>query len=276
MTGAGFSTTTLAILSALVEERLGLHYREQDRAIFEGKIGDRLSASGFASPLDYYYYLRYDDPSGDEWRRLADALLVGETYFFRELDALESAFESVLGPAVAAHRDRRVRVLSAACATGEEPLSIAMMARARGLADALDIVAVDVNETALRRARAGTYRERSLRSLPAAHAHWLTPRPDAPGSFDADPTLVARVDYRHVNLLDRPAVAALGLFDLVLARNVLIYFRDETVVDVVKSLTAVMGPRARLLVGASESLLRFGLDLVCEERKGAFFYRRPP
>ena len=84
------------------------------------------------------------------------------------------------------------------------------------------------------------------------------------------------VTYRQLNLLDQTSVTTLGSFDLILCRNVLIYFSDETVHRVVTALCRALAPRGRLVVGASESLLRFGTLLHCEERGGAFFYARDP
>ena len=78
-----------------------------------------------------------------------------------------------------------------------------------------------------------------------------------------------------MNLLDAAEVTAVGAVDLVLCRNVLIYFADATIGRVVTQLGAQLRPEGRLAVGASESLLRFGTLLACEEVGGAFFYRHP-
>ena len=82
------------------------------------------------------------------------------------------------------------------------------------------------------------------------------------------------MDWRRVNLVDAAAVAALGAFDAILCRNVLIYFRDDTARRVVELLTSALVPGGHLLVGTSESLMRFGTALRCEERRSAFFYIR--
>jgi len=280
-------TTTLspqlfAIFSALVEEELGIHYAIDDAAIFADKLDGRAREAGFEGLLDYYYFLRYDAKAAVELEALADALVVGETYFFRELEPARAAIEHVLVPAV--RRSGRARVWSAACATGEEPLSLAMLLEEVGIADRTEIVATDLSKRSLTRAREGIYRSRSLRALP--------PAPPPPGftsqlgaiaarvmtreasGVRIHGPLVATIDYRHVNLLDHAAVRALGRFDLVLCRNVLIYFADPTVLRVIESLAAALTDEGRLLIGASESLLRFGTALGCEERGGAFLYGR--
>src|SRR5687768_10123504 len=119
------SPQLFAILSGLVEERVGLHYGPSERDLFLDKVQVRALEVGFDSLLDYYYYLRYDDPNGTELDQLAEALVVHETYFFRELEPLAVAVDDVIGPRVAA--GQRARIWSAACATGEEPLTAAML-----------------------------------------------------------------------------------------------------------------------------------------------------
>lgn len=276
MTTARLSPPLLSILSSLVEEKLGLHFAPDDAVIFEEKLRARATAAGFDSALDYYYFIRYDAAGEGELSNLANSLVVGETYFFRELDVLRAAIAHVVAPAVA--RWNKARIWSSACAGGEEPLSIAMLLAEAGLLDSCTLVASDISTAAIEKARGAIYRPRSMRvledppvnpSLKRLAERWLR----AEGSnIVADRTLVSRIDYRIVNLLDDAVIAALGEFDLVLCRNVLIYFSDSTTRKVVTSLGGRLRDRGKLVIGASESLLRFGTELVCEERAGAFLY----
>jgi len=275
------SPQVIAILGALVEERLGLHYGIDDTSLFVDKLIMRMGEAGFESGLDYYYYLRYDPAAQSELDALADALVVGETYFFRELDALRAAITHVVAPAV--KRRGKARIWSAGCATGEEPYSIAMLLTEAGLREATTIVATDLSERSLARARAGVYGGRALRLIdtPAEEDDTTQELRDIIRRYTVREGSTARVDraalgpieWRQLNLLDHAAVAAQGAFEVVLCRNVLIYFTDETVKRVVRSLAGVLRrPDGRLVIGASESLLRFGTILHCEERGGAFLY----
>lgn len=265
------SPPVFAILSALIEEKLGLHYSVAERDLLEDKVSTRALEAGFDSLLDYYYFLRYDPAAADELAALTDALVVGETYFFREHPPLRVLIDAFLAPWCKA--GRRPRVWSAACATGEEPLTLAMMLADRGLADAVELVATDISGRALDRARAGLFGARSLRVNPEPHLveRYLAATQQG---YRADPALVASISWRQVNLVDAAAVAALGLFDAVLCRNVLIYFRDDTIRSVVERLSGALAPDGVLLVGVAESLLRFGTTLVGEEREGSFVYRK--
>jgi chemotaxis protein methyltransferase CheR len=256
-----------AILTALVEERAGLSYTLRDLSLFEGKAAARAADAGFASMLDYYYYLRYDDPEHRELDALVEALVVHETFFFRELAALEVAVDSLLAPRIA--RGQRPRVWCAACATGEEVLTLAILLAERELLAHVELIASDISERALDRARRGVYSLRALRQTPLQRAsRYLAQRGN---DLVADPALLAAIDFRRINLLEPPP---LGTCDLILCRNVLIYFDDRRVKQVVERLASMLAPEGALVIGVSESLLRFGTTLRCEELGGSFFYRK--
>lgn len=268
----GASPPVLTILSALVEERTGLHYGLLDHEVLAEKAGARAVEAGFESLLDYYYFLRYDAGAAGEMEALVDALVVGETYFFRELAPLQV----VVGLAEAlVRRGVRPRMWSAACATGEEPLTLAMLLDERGLLGEVDLVASDISPRALQRARSGLHGPRSLREgAPAALAGRYLRR-ERDGAVRVDPRLVEAVQWLRVNLASPGELGAVGRAHFVLCRNVLIYFRDETAVRVVNRLSDVLHPGGVLLVGLSESLLRFSTRLACEEHGQVFLYRRP-
>ena len=265
------SPSLFAIFKSLVEERVGIHYSNGDVDVFAGKLSARARDAGFDSLLDYYYFLRYDPAAGDEADALIDALVVNETYFHREADQLHVFCDLVLRPQTAMlGPGQRLRVWCAASSTGEEPFTLAILLAERGLLDSVEIFASDVSLRALGRAREGLYGPRALRALPPSFR-------DRYVFVDGERATVApfirrAVAFGRVNLMDDEAVARLGSFDAVLCRNVLIYFSDATTIRVVKALTDVLRPGGHLLVGASESLLRLGTLLTCEERGGSFFY----
>jgi chemotaxis protein methyltransferase CheR len=270
MIDARFTPALLSILTTLVEERIGMHYEVRDAEIFGSKVAARALESGFESMLDYYYFLRYDDADGSEFEALAESVVVNETYFFREVDQLRVLVSEVVVKRIAS--GGRPRIWCAACATGEEPLTVAMLLAERNLLGSVDIVASDISAKALARAREGAFRGRSLRATDAtARARWFEEHDDV---ARVRPEIHGAIAWHRVNLLDDAAIGALGSFDAILCRNVLIYFSEATVAHVSARLAAALRPDGLLLVGASESLMRFGTMLKCEERGGAFFYSR--
>ena len=266
-----FTPQLFAILSALIEERTGIHYSLEDKDLLGDKLSSRAAEAGFDSLLDYYYVLRYDPASQTEFDALIDALVVGETYFFRELPALQVLAAEFLAQACASGR---ARVWSAACATGEEPLTLAMLLAEQNLLDRVEIVASDISLRSLDRARAGIYGRRAVRDAPPPQLvlRWLR---EAGGRWETPPDLRQSVTFRRVNLTDDAQVSALGSFNAILCRNVLIYYSEATARQVVERLARALVPGGILLVGVSESLLRFSTTLACEEHRGVFVYRKP-
>jgi chemotaxis protein methyltransferase CheR len=265
------SPAIFSILSSLVEERTGLHYGANERELFFERVQGRALEAGFDSLLDYYYFLRYDPAAAVEMRALAEALVVNETFFFREIEPLRVIVARLLAPAV--REGRRPRVWSAACSSGEEPLTLAMLLADAGLLGDVEIVASDISDRVLARAKAGRYSPRAVRDGFDEHlaSSFLTKQ--SSGEWLVARALIDAVQWRRVNLTERDAVAALGRFDVILCRNVLIYFSDETTTRVLRSLGDALQPSGALFVGVSESLLRFGTFLTCEERDRVFLYR---
>jgi chemotaxis protein methyltransferase CheR len=266
------SSPIFAILSALVEEYAGLHYGLADRDVFLDRVAARAQEVGFDSLLDYYYYLRYDPGGAIEREKLIDALVVNETFFFRELAPLRLIVSDFLRPLV--RNGKRPRVWCAACSTGEEPLTLAMLLADEGILSDVEIIASDISGRALERARAGRFGRRSLRDAadPRLAARWI--QEDPSGTLTVAPELRNAIDWRRLNLCDSSCSAKVGVCDVVLCRNVLIYFSDQTLTRVLGNLTAALGPAGALFVGISESLLRFGTALACEEKNHIFFYRK--
>lgn len=272
MPGLPLTPQVFAILSGLVEERAGLHYGVADKDLFGDRVSLKATEAGFDSLLDYYYFLRYDPAGAAELDSLIDALVVGETYFFRELRPLEVLVDELIAPAIRA--GRRPRIWSSACATGEEPLTLAMLLDERGWLGSVDLLATDISQRSLARARAGRYSLRSVRTgaPPRLVERYLTQEKDG---YSVRPELVQAIRWSRLNLTDSKAVEAMGRFDAILCRNVLIYFRDELSRQVIGSLSRQLEPGGALFVSVSESLLRFGTALDCEERAGVFLYRKP-
>ncbi len=260
-----------SILSSLIEERGGLHYGLKDLGLMASKVSPRARALGFDLLLDYYYFIRYDPQGDEELAGLLESLVIHETYFFREAEQLKLLVDTCLLPRVEA--GARPRVWCAAASTGEEPYTLAMLLGERKLLGHVELIASDLSRSLLARAQAGIYGGRALRAVEGTVAtRWLVPT----GAREVRVPQVLRraIDWRRINLVDRAPIEALGKFDAILCRNVLIYFSDSVAARVVRQLTSALKTRGLLLVGASESLMPFGTGLNCEERSGSFFYRK--
>jgi chemotaxis protein methyltransferase CheR len=200
---------------------------------------------------------------------LVEAAVVGETYFFRHPEQLVLIRQLAIS---AAPRDRPLSIWSAGCATGEEPYTLAMElvdAGRLGLGDR--ILATDVSSRALGVAKEARYGEWSLRRLdPAVRNRHFESHPP---QVEVRPEIRAMVEFRRHNLVRDPA-PALG-FDLVLCRNVLIYFNPPTAALVVEKLAVSLAPGGVLVLGPVETPLAVGQDLERVEVDGVTAFRAP-
>ncbi len=263
------SLPIVMLLANLVEDHAGLHYPDARIDRFAEIVAAHAAESGFESLQDYYYMLRYDDDSRAALDRLIEELVIGETYFFRDAYPLVVLVDALADLAERAPRREKIRIWSAGCATGEEAVTLAILCERAGILDAVEIVASDISARALARARSGDYGLQSHRLYPRGVDPWI--RVEG-GRAIVDARLRDRIDWRRVNLVDGESVGAIGTFDAIICRNVLLYFADATVRRVTNHLAPALRPGGRLVVGACESLSRFGTTFECIEQSGAFFY----
>ena len=120
------------LLRDLITSYSGIHYENDKLDILADKLSERIVALGLANFDAYYHYLRYDSRGNDEWGPLMDALTVKETYFMREVEQLRVCVDRVIPEIQDARHDPSTLIWSAACSTGEEPYSLAMLLRERG------------------------------------------------------------------------------------------------------------------------------------------------
>lgn len=274
----GLKAGPIALLRDLIRDRLGVHYADDRLDSLADRLAPLVAERGFGSFLDYFYLLKYDPLSENEWDRVMDTLSVGETYFWREMDQMHAVVSDIL-PGLAGQANRPIAFWSVPCASGEEPLTLAMLLDSAGWFDRapIEIYAGDASPAALARARTGRYRQRSFRSLPATYRERYFQR--CGDGWQVDPALQARVRrWQQVNLMDESDLAAIGSAHVVFCRNVFIYFSDDGVRRVVNALADAMPMPGYLCVGASESLLRVTHRFELEEVAGAFVYvkRRVP
>ena len=225
---------------------------------------------GFDSFLDYYYLLKYDDAAARATGAgCMDALSVPETYFWREIDQIQAIVDHVVPELVRAHRTGRSGIWSVPCATGEEPLTIAMMlergrlVRARRDRDpraatpARPRSPTGAGRSLPRRGRFAVCRRRCARSTSVTRtAAWVV----GPGA-----RIAASRRGRVVNLMDERGGAPRARCPIIFCRNVFIYFSTHGVRRVVERFASAMPSPGYLCVGASESLLKVTTRFELEE-----------
>jgi chemotaxis protein methyltransferase CheR len=269
----GLADSALPLLRDLVLERLGMHFADDRLDSLRERVAPLVVEQGFQSFLDYYYLLKYDSSADREWRRVMDVLSVPETYFWREADQLRAIVDHVVPALAERAAGRPLRIWSVPCATGEEPLTLAMMLDERGWFERanIEIHAADASPLVIERAVLGRFRERAFRALPQPIRDRYFIREGE--VWRIDPALHARVrSWSVMNLMADGEVAALAGAPIVFCRNVLIYFDEAGIRRVVERFARLMPSPGYLCVGASESLLKLNTIFQLEEIGSAFVY----
>ena len=212
------------------------------------------------------------------WRMIIQALTVGETYFFRNQAHLKALRESVLPDLIEQRRragDRRLRIWSAGCASGEEPYSLAMLLRDL-VPDieswSIDLLGTDINEFFLERARQGFYRSHSFRG---ETRDWLQQRwfTASEGGFQLVPEIRRMVRFESLNLISDTYPIAASM-DIILCRNVTIYFDREETRRVMGRMYDTLAENGWLIVGHSEPQPEIYDAFTARNYENAIFYQR--
>jgi chemotaxis protein methyltransferase CheR len=268
----GLSEIAFTLLRDLIHDRTGLFYENDKSDLLTDKLSPLVVERGFNSFLDYYYLLKYDEESESEWRRVMDALSVQETYFWREFDQVRALVEVIVPQYYAKPTSQPLRIWSAACATGEEPLSIAMALNEGGWFERLpiEIYATDVSPAAIERARKGFYRERSFRTLPTRLRDKYFLKENGGSKITAQ--IHGKVRWANANLMNASEIAGFATTQIIFCRNVFIYFSTSAIRQTVSLFAQQMYKPGYLFVGSSESLLRTTTEFQFQEIGGAFAY----
>ena len=238
-------------LCHLVAERIGLTFPESRRVEFREVLAEAMHSLGLHSLEALYGWLEDHPETGGAWGQLRERLTVGETYFFRDPAQLGVLREQLLRPLALEGKASRPRLWSAGCATGEEVYTLAILAREAGL-DHADLLGTDLNPAAIRRAEAATYQEWSFRGVdPALRAPWFQ---KTRTGWTAQPELRAMVRFKLHNLAADPfePLAEGEGFDLILCRNVLIYFEETTRRELIDRFLKALKPTGALVTGHNE------------------------
>jgi len=246
-------------LKRAVIARTGHHYySDKDKLLYE-RSRERMRALGVATLEAYVDVLERGD--GEEWRRLEDVITIGETYFFRYPEHFVALREDVLPRLIDARRsERALRIWSIGCSNGAEPYSVAILLREL-LGSQIDswriaIIGGDISEKALSAARIARFNNWSLRAMPL----------DERGRyFDVDgASYVLKREYRTMVRFERQNILELLLpaapiewdgFDLILCRNVLIYFSPGQAIEIVDALAKRVAADGALFLGHAEAAL---------------------
>jgi chemotaxis protein methyltransferase CheR len=266
---APISDQEFALFQRLICKIAGISLADSKKILLVGRLQKRLQRYGLSTFSQYYRLLASNDHP-EELQTMVDLLTTNETYFFREPKHFDFLRDEILfkwrGP-------NKLRIWSAASSTGEEPYTLAMLLAEHMRNDHWEIVASDLSTQVLEKARRGHYPLERNEGIPANFLakYCLKGIRSQAGTFLISPDLRKRVSFHHVNLT-LPIDKALGIFEVIFLRNVMIYFELETKRKVLENLLPLLAPGGHLIIGHSETLN--GLDLGLSSVRPTI-YRKP-
>ncbi len=248
------STEEYQRFRSLIYDKSGIALGDRKQSLVRSRLSKRLRDLQLSTFSEYYDFVMRD-PNGEEFTRLLDLISTNKTDFFREPKHFDFLRDRVL-PELAG--EKRIRIWSSACSTGEEPYTIAMTLFEHAQnPDRWDfrILASDLSARVLAKAAAGLYEEDRFRGVPQEilKRHFLRGRGDHLGQFKVKPHLTKIIQFRRLNLMDERFPIKTPL-DVIFCRNVMIYFDRPTQERLVNKFHRYLKSGGYLLIGHSESL----------------------
>lgn len=263
----------------LILARTGMMFGPRRRDALTRGVLQAAQRAGRANPQEYYRLLLQARTDSELWDDLIGAITVGETYFFRNPSHFDALRQHILPDLIARHRhDRRLRIWSAGCSTGEEPYSVAILLH-QLLPNIAQwnvlILATDINKRALRQAGEGRYRKWSFRKTdPAIQTRYFTQQS---GHFELSRRVRKMVTFAYLNLAEDayPALATnTNALDLILYRNVAIYLPEKVIQRIATRFHRCLLPEGWLVVGASETSSAIYSQFATRNFPGAIVYQK--
>jgi chemotaxis protein methyltransferase CheR len=269
--------TDIEQFRTIIVRRFGLHLEDGRLDYLADVLRQRMESNGNLRFDSYFKGLTASPSGSEEFRALAEQLTVNETFFFRNTDSLRAFTEVVLPDRIRAKsRERRLRILSAGCASGEEPYSLAILVR-EALPDFgawdVKIIGIDVNLAMLTKAREARYSAWSLRatSEDAKRRYFRVEGRD----FVLVPEIQKMVTFEERNLVDEDALFWQSLAcDVVFCRNVLMYFTPDKAREVVRRISQALLPSGYFFIGHAETLRGLTQEFHLCHTHDTFYYQR--
>ena len=262
--------TTLARFATLLHERMGLSTHSVGLPVIESAVKTRVAARGMNDLGEYWDRVHASEA---ELQQLIDAVIIPETWFFRDREAFAALVQEVSNRWLRANAGGPLRLLSLPCSSGEEPYSMAMALMGAGFpASLFRIDAVDISVRVLERARKAVYGRNSFRGKDLEYRdRFFEP---VGNEFRLAEAVRTQVHFQQANLLDPDFLWDVAPYDFIFCRNLLIYFDGDTQDRAVGVLNRLLKPDATLFVGPAESGLFLNHDFVSARLSLAFAFRK--
>jgi chemotaxis protein methyltransferase CheR len=265
-------------LSRFIHQQYGIHLTPAKKSLLEGRLRKRMKQCNISSFSDYCNYIFTDQGMAEELVYMIDAVTTNKTDFFREPYHFEfltlQALPQLIGKQNASFR-KKIKAWSAACSTGEEPYTLAMVLSEYALSSPgfdFSILATDISTKVLDIAQTAIYEEEKVSPVPYAMRKKYLLRSKDPNKkvVRITPELRNRIAFRRFNLMDKRTPVSEPL-DIIFCRNVMIYFDTETQERLIRQFHSLLTPGGYLFMGHAESInnmdvaLRFAAPTIYQK-----------
>lgn len=260
-------------LKDIIYKNAAISFADSKKYLLENRLSKRLQELNFNSFKDYIYYLKYDSKKREEMEILLNQVTINETYFLRERAQMDHMIKNII-PSLLAAGKRNIRIWSAACSSGEEPYSLAILLNEAGIFSkaSIEILATDINTEVLDFAQKGLYRTISFRGVPPTIQDKYFSKDGF--SFKLDPNIMNKVKFFQGNLLNPMMSTKVGKLDIIFCRNVLIYFDIPAKQKVIELFHKSLNTPGTLYLGHSETLNKISDAFKMENFGGGIIYRK--
>lgn len=264
------------VLRDFINRECGLYFEISSKYLLEKRLSRRIHEHQLSTFKDYHYFLLYDKSKQEEMGTLVDVLTTNETYFLREEYQLKAFKEEILPEMLKKKKDKTIRVWSAGCSSGEEPYTLAMLVLEASLPSdwKVEIIGSDLSQRVLQIARRGVYSKSSFRVTPDKYKERFFHQ-DESGKYHVNDELKEKVTFGKLNLLDSQRINLIPAMDIILCRNVIIYFDNETKRKVIGNFYNKLNEGGYLLLGHSESLMNISTSFKLKHLKNDMVYQKP-
>jgi chemotaxis protein methyltransferase CheR len=255
------SEESFVMLRDFIYSKTGIFFPEKKKYLLEGRLVKRLQVLKLGHFEDYLHLLKYGPQKECEFEFLCNMVTINETFFFRndaQIDAFQQKFAEEVIKAKKAYNNRTLRIWSAACSSGEEPYSLAMLylehLKPQYPELRIEIIGTDINTAVLDMAHKAEYNQYAIRSTPKLYLNKYFDQSN--GVYRLRQEVKELVRFEYINLIDREKMRHMMHFDFIFCANVLIYFDEKAKIQVVGDLFNSLNRGGYLFIGFSEMLHR--------------------
>jgi len=262
-------------LRNFIYEKTGIFIPDNKIYLLQRKVEKALKGSKFKNFEEYIKYLKFYDTNKSEFTKLINEITINETHFFRDFPQLQAFAEYCVPELLERTKKRKIKLLSAGCATGEEPYTLSIICNEM-LPSNVDysIIALDIDDNALKKAKEGSYLERSVKFAPKKYLNKYFIKYN--DSYYVREEIKNNVSFYKVNLFDSSHLLSFGSdFDFIFCRNVLIYFSEISRIKVVSTFYNMLEPGGYIFLGSSESLSRITTAFELKKMGEFLVYQKP-